>query len=181
MSEFPPAGVVILANEGGLCNNAADPGGITNDGISLRFALAQYNLDHNMIFDTDHDGVVDGGDIKALTQDEALQIYKTYWWDKNGYATVNDQSVATKIIDAAINMGSHQAHQCVQKALNAAGCSVAVDGSLGPASYAAINSMNPAGLLNLIRASLTQFYLDLIAEKPVLDEFRGGWLRRAAQ
>ena len=65
---------VIMEHEGYLSDNKRDPGGITKWGISLRFLKA-------MGCDMDGDGKVDAHDILVLTQHDAEEIYRRYWWD----------------------------------------------------------------------------------------------------
>lgn len=180
VSDFETAIAWVLPHEGGLTDNAADPGGITNFGISLHFAVQQYSIDHNMLFDVDGNGCIDGNDIRNLTKEEAEQIYRTYWWDKYGYGRVDNQDIASKILDMAINMGSSQAHKIVQRACDAEGGPCDVDGVFGPGTVGCVNRLANGDLLNAIRDAQKQFYLDLIQEHPKLAEFEHGWLNRAA-
>ncbi len=45
MSIFSTAHDYMMKNEGGLSENPADPGGVTNYGISLRFAKSGYTME----------------------------------------------------------------------------------------------------------------------------------------
>ena len=53
------------------------------------------------------------------------------------------------------------------------------DGVFGPATVAAVNACESRAWLRGMCAELREFYLALIVEKPALDAFRTGWLRRA--
>jgi lysozyme family protein len=76
-----------LPLEGGLVDNPHDPGGVTDHGVSLRWALAEIaaHPDEIALFDIDHDGVVDAADIRGLTPTTAADIYFTAWWKPGWY------------------------------------------------------------------------------------------------
>jgi lysozyme family protein len=173
MSEFAVALPIILAHEGGLVDNPADPGGVTDFGISLRF-LQEHGLDLN------GDGDVDGDDIRGLTHDQAGDIYRHYFWDANDYSRIADQTLATKVFDVCVNSGPHQAHTLVQRALCAVGQIVTVDGALGAKSFAAIAAADAAKLTQAICDAQADFYRNLAKQKPQLAQFLSGWLKRAA-
>jgi lysozyme family protein len=175
MSTFEAAIPTILAHEGGFVNNANDPGGATNFGVSLRWLRGQ----DIAIADIDHDGDVDADDIKALTSSIAAKFYQTMFWDKFGYGQVSDQNVATKLFDLAVNTGPVQAAKLIQRAASACGQQIDVDGKLGAHSYAAINAADPASLMFHLRDQSAAFYRNLVAKKPTLSTFLAGWLRRA--
>lgn len=173
MADFNSAVAIILLHEGGLVSDAADPGGITNYGISLRF-LQEHDLDENQ------DGEVDGDDIKGLTHDEAADLYRRYFWMANGYDHIDDQTLATKIFDVCVNAGAKRAHILLQRALNALGANLPEDGQLGPTTWAALRGAAPADLTQAICAAQANFYRNLVQEKPQLAKFLAGWLKRAA-
>jgi lysozyme family protein len=165
MSDFSTAVKVILQHEGGLVDDPADPGGTTNYGISLTW------------YKTVNPSAT-AADIIALTVDQASDLYKQYWWNKFEYGQISDQTVATKVFDMSVNMGGSQAHKLVQEALNSCWGPVGVDGILGPASFAAINS-NPPGFIDAIIAQQVGFYTRLAEQRPALAKFLPGWLKRA--
>lgn len=179
MSSFDIAIPVILKHEGGYVNNPNDPGGATNYGISLRFLA-----DYPDIGDFDHDGDVDINDIAAMTQADAVNIYRAAWWDKFGYERINDQTIATKVFDLSVNMGAKRAHIILQTALNKAfGLQIPTEGNLGPMTCGAINSATDGEgeqqLLDVFCEETWGFYQRLIAKKPTLGVFAKGWKNRA--
>lgn len=165
MSDFLLAIPVILKNEGGLVNNPRDPGGVTNRGISFNWYKT---INPNATPD----------DIKNMTVEQASGLYQTYWWQRYKYGDIQDQTLATKTLDMSVNMGGHEAHTLIQRALNACGVSVDIDGVIGPNTIGAMNS-NPDGLLDAIISQQKTFYTDLGQRKPELSEFLEGWLKRA--
>ncbi len=179
MAEFNKAIGVVLEHEGGLVNHPSDPGGTTNYGISLRFALSELQKDNDkdgfLDGDFDEDGDVDADDIRKLTIKDAMEIYRKHWWDKFHYALISDQDIATKIFDMAINMGHVRAHKIVQEVLK-----VKADGVLGVKTLSEINSSEPISLLTQICTGQLEFYKRLVAQKPSMAVFYKGWKRRAA-
>lgn len=171
MSNFDIAVKVVLQHEGGYVNNPADPGGETNFGVTKKFLLACHE-DAMAI------------DMHSMTVDQAKYIYKKYWWTQYGYEAIADLTIATKTFDFSVNMGSNRAHKLLQQALNAAfNMQLVVDGSLGPTSYAKLNSITSLeDKQKLITSFCDQawlYYQSLIANKPSLAEFQNGWKNRA--
>lgn len=178
MASFENAIPVLLKHEGGYVDNPADPGGATNYGVSLRFLA-----DYPDIGDFDGDGDVDAEDIANMSVEDAKNIYKEMWWDKYKYGNIIDQTIATKVFDASVNMGSSRAHKLLQSALNKAfGLKLTIDGVLGPATFGVINSVSDDTEQVLLTAYCDEmygFYQRLIANKPKLKVFARGWKNRA--
>lgn len=179
MSDFNNAIQLVLQHEGGWVDNSNDPGGATNYGISLRFLA-----DHPHEGDFDGDGDVDAEDIKNMTRDQAIGIYKEFWWDKYGYGQIPDQTIATKVFDFSVNMGASRAHKILQTALNNAySLKLTVDGSLGPASYSVLAAIKDGDdeqrLITALCDAAWAFYQGLIAGNPKLQVFANGWKNRA--
>jgi lysozyme family protein len=154
MSKFEDAIEFVLANEGGLVNDPHDPGGLTNFGISQ----SRYpNIN-----------------IRDLTREQAMDIYMQDYWHYDG---INSQRVATKLLDAVVNMGPVQAVRLLQLSLGAIEVGpVVADGIAGSATVEAINAADPDRLVDEYKARLVKFYCEL--DKP---QFLLGWLRRAVK
>lgn len=173
-SNFLSALKDLLQHEGGFVNDADDPGGATNYGITLGYLQSQGVIDG----DIDGDGKIDWLDVKALTVNEAAELYYHDWWLKFGYDKF-EFHVARKMLDMAVNMGAPRAHKIVQKALNSLGENLDVDGVLGPSSKTAIK-IHDVDLLPRIREEQEKFYRGLVAKNPALEKFLKGWLNRTA-
>jgi lysozyme family protein len=151
MANFDIAIGPVLANEGGYVSNPNDPGGETKYGISKR----QYpDLD-----------------IKNLSLDQAKEIYRRNYWQ---FDSIQNQTIANKLLDMCVNMGVGSAIRLVQTAVQ-----VAVDGRYGPQTEAAINNASADKILQALRFQSVIRYLDLIDKNPKLAEFKRGWLMRA--
>ena len=192
MSTFEAAIVTVLHHEGGLSDNPNDPGGVTNFGISLRWALAVQGEEPEMklLLDMDSDGDVDRDDIRYLTEDVAKELYRSQWWDKFKYGDLLYQTVATKVFDTSVNVGARQAHKFLQRAMRSVGRKTLVDdGILGPKTLVEVNGANPREVVIALRSELAGFYRALIMRHNALRKrgvtvedfsvFKNGWLERA--
>ena len=97
--------------EGGYVNDPRDPGGETNFGISNR-AYPREN-------------------IRALTREKAVAIYKRDYWDKPGCEDLPPK-LAVALFDCAVNQGANVAPALLQRALG-----VKADGIIGPVTIKA--------------------------------------------
>lgn len=182
MAELKQALPTIFLHEGRYVDNIKDPGGATNFGISLRFLQKTGDLDGDGWIDGDinHDGIINIDDIKGLSPDHAAELYDVYWWSKYHYARIDDQSVATKVFDLSVNVGSHAAHICLQRAVRAAsGISLLEDGELGDQSFKAINTSNPMKLLAALKSEAAGYYRLIRLKSGNEKTFIEGWLNRA--
>lgn len=158
---------IILKHEGGLTDDKDDPGGITGFGVSLRY-LKSIGLD------VDGDGDVDADDIRKLSLQQAMAIYRKNWWVKYKLDSIHDLKLATKIMDLAVNMGPSRAIKIAQKAIG-----TNIDGKIGPQTIYRLNDLPPNEVLNEIRKGALEFYDELISKNPKLKKFRNGWNARA--
>ena len=159
MADFGPAFRFLLPHEGGYVNDLDDDGGETKYGISKR----QYPT----------------LDIANLTQEDAASIYQRDYWNSQPYCYIQDQNVANKVFDLAVNMGFKKAHEILQRSANECGARIVVDGRLGPLSLQAVNSVDPSALLEQMRQFAGRYYLEIVARNPAKQKFLNGWMKRA--
>jgi lysozyme family protein len=161
MAEFSPAFNFLLPHEGAYSNIPHDPGGPTKFGIS---ALRYPELN-----------------IHDLTLADAETIYRRDWWEKYGYGRIDDQDIANKVFDLAVNMGPAKACKILQEACNRCGADVKVDGGLGPKTVEAVNGiLNPKAVLVWMRSLAADHYNEIAEAKPQMKVFLNGWLERAS-
>jgi len=143
----------VLANEGGYSNPSpdVDPGGETNWGISKR---AYPNVD-----------------IKNLTREQAIEIYRTDFWERI-HGDELPPLVAYQALDFAVNSGVDTA---VRKLQAAAG--VADDGAWGTHTREAVAAANPAALALKLLAERLKYMTRLKNWTPN----SAGWANRVAQ
>lgn len=161
----------LLQHEGSFVDHPSDPGGATSYGVSLRWLRSQG-------YDVDHDGDVDVDDIKALTRDDAIQLYRKHWWDRYGYARLG-LVIGQRVFGFAVNMGATPAHRILQRACRAAGEPTEEDGLLGPATVHAATMAGERLLLPALRSEAAGYYRCLVERTPKLSVFLRGWLNRA--
>ena len=147
---------VVLHHEGGYVNDPKDPGGETNFGIAKR----------------SHPDV----DIKNLTKEGAKEIYKEHYWDRNKVESLSED-LRHIYFDMCVNQGRSRAVKILQKAANAKGADLVVDGGMGPKTIAAMDGVE----LQRVRAYRVKYYADLVTRKPDLEKFYFGWFRRALE
>ncbi|CAB4124411.1 zliS Lysozyme family protein [uncultured Caudovirales phage] len=103
---------VVLKSEGGYVNDPHDPGGDTNFGISKR--------------------AYPSVDIKHLTKEGAIAIYKKDYWDR---VKGDDLPIGLDLVvlDAAVNSGVSQSVKWLQRSVG-----VVDDGTIGPKTFIAV-------------------------------------------
>lgn len=149
--EFAVAIERTLGHEAGYVNDPNDPGGETKWGISAR----SYPL----------------VDIKNLTREQAITIYKRDFWDKV-HTDVLPDALDYQLLDSAVNSGIDQSIRFLQRALG-----VADDGHFGPYSKAALLKADHNDVLLLFLAERLEFMTRLKNWKA----HGKGWARRIAQ
>jgi lysozyme family protein len=153
MSNFDQAFHDLIGNEGGYSNDPNDPGGETMWGITKRVALEEGYT----------------GEMRDLPLDTARAIARKRYWDPY-HCDSFDPHVSFQILDTAYN-GGHVV-QWLQKA-----CEITQDGVLGPATIAAIQSMNPYKLVMRFDA----FRLQYMTSLHIWPSFGRGWANRIAE
>lgn len=152
----------VLRHEGGWSDDPDDPGGATNKGITL--ATAQRH------------GIATADDLRQITDEKVAEIYRADYWRFDG---VDDQRVATKIFDLAVNVGLATAVHLVQDALNTLGAGLAEDGRWGPKTEASVNAVEPGRFIQLLSYEAAEYYRAIVAHRPTSGKFLAGWLARA--
>jgi lysozyme family protein len=79
--------------------------------------------------------------------------------------------------DMCVNQGRGRAVKILQRAANAKGADLVVDGGLGPKTIGALDGVE----LDRVRAYRIKYYADLVTRKPDLEKFYFGWFRRGLE
>ncbi len=185
MERFDKALANTLKHEGGFVNDPADPGGATKYGISLRFLRSLGEIEK---YDYDSDGDIDVQDILKLTKEHARGLYYLeFWFDE--YEELRHDSIAAKIFDISVNVGTRQGIKLVQTALNNRvppgwGEQLVIDGVLGPLTlsllkYCTFSKIYADRFIEELENVQARFYFSLVVKRPALRKFLHGWLKRA--
>lgn len=152
----------IIKIEGDYENDPDDHGGETKYGISKQ---SYPNLD-----------------IKNLTINQAIEIYKRDFWESNNIGWIQDQVTANLIFRFIINSGAKTAIIILQKCLNTFVPiipRVNIDGILGPRTLQAINNVRTIRLQDTLRVAECRYYLNLVNNNKSQEKYFKGWINRA--
>lgn len=144
-----------IGHEGGYVNNPKDPGGETNWGITKTTAMANGYT----------------GSMKAMTREQAKEIYRKAFWQRTKCEQYNP-ILAFQLFDAAVNHGIGNAIRMLQRAVD-----VADDGLIGQFTLAAIQAKSIDDVVILFNAERLNFYTKL----STFATFGKGWTNRVAQ
>lgn len=184
---FPKIHALVAEWEDGYINHPNDPGGATNYGVSLHWLKS-------IGFDVNGDGLVDINDIRALTPELAMGLFRTHFWEAVGLDAL-PELVAALVYEGGVNMGTPRAVRHLQKVCNLVqgGPLLKVDGVCGPATAARVRQLctSEYSQLTLCRNVLNtreEFYRQLAAQEPYWKNgklvdyrpFLKGWLNRTA-
>jgi len=159
-TNFPQCFALVLKNEGGYVDNPSDPGGATNLGCTK--ATWEAWVGHPVTKD----------DIKALTPNDVMPLYKAKYWD-----TIKGddlpEGVDYAVFDFAINSGPSRAAKTLQSVLGV----TPVDGQIGPATLAACETANPRDVATAVCEARLAFLQSL----STYATFGKGWSRRVLE
>jgi lysozyme family protein len=156
---FDAALKAILHHEGGYVNHPADPGGMTNLGVTKR--VWEEWVGHE----------VDEKTMRNLTPELVGPMYKVKYWDK-----IKGDDLPTGVdyvvFDAAVNSGPGRAAKWLQACVG-----VEPDGGIGPKTLAAVNAFDTNQLIEDYAKRRLSFLMDL----QTWNTFGKGWGRRVAE
>lgn len=156
---FAEALQAVLHHEGGFVNHPADPGGMTNLGVTKK------------VWEDWVGYPVDEKQLRELAPAAVAPMYKAKYWDKikgDDLPTGVDYAV----FDAAVNSGPRRAAKWLQSCVG-----VEPDGGIGPKTLAAVAAFDPAELVEDYAKRRLSFLMDL----PHWGTFGKGWSRRVAE
>lgn len=169
----------VLLEEGGLVDNPADPGGITNRGVTIPAFT-----DYLRATSGDPGAVATREAIRGMSPETAVAFYR-WLLSSSGISRIADPELRYCVFDAAVNLGVKQAVRLLQRSLK-----VHADGIIGPATLLAIPYLDAQRLARLVAVEQMEFY-GRLAAKDLADrdgdgvpdrlEFLTGWLARLAR
>jgi lysozyme family protein len=179
MANFDTYFPTLLRNEGNYCDNSpTDSGGETYQGISrnnnpdwagwptVDAAKKKLGLASPVArpsWPALNAELVPNAALSASVR----QLYRARYWNPLGLDGVRSQSVAEQMADHGINTGPKQPIRMVQYLLSTIyGHPLAIDGVMGPATLAALNSLTPSLFYNTL-VEMRQAYYYYLAGSPL--------------
>jgi lysozyme family protein len=160
--KFPQFIERLLNHEGNYSNDKNDPGNWTGGAVGqgvlrgTKFGIAA-NTYPNL-------------DIEALTREQAIQIYRSDFWEKVKCQEM-PPVVAFQLLDGAVNSGISQSLRWIQRAAG-----IADDGHVGPITINAILNADK----NDIAFRFLSYRLDFMTRLKNWPTHGAGWARRIA-
>lgn len=172
----------IIAREGGYVDDPDDPGGATNFGVTLG-TLQRLGRDLT------GDGRVDKRDVRALTREQAREIFIAHYFQRPGIGKL-PAPIQASVFDMYVNAGAN-AVKILQRLLGKMGRQVRVDGVIGPETIAAARAAQEAApdfLADAYGIERRNYYYRLADQRPASRKYarrrdggKGGWIRRAEE
>lgn len=151
----------LLRWEGGFVDDPLDKGGATNKGITIGTFRSFYGQDATV------------EQLKNITDEQWLCIFKSGYWNKWKADEINSQSVANICVDWAWTSGIGTSIKQVQRLLG-----VSADGIVGKDTLNAINTADSKVLFDKIHAKRVEFVEDIVRRDPSQSHFLEGWKNR---
>lgn len=158
-ANFNAALAAVLRHEGGYVNHPADPGGMTNLGVTKATWEVWVGRE------------VSEAEMRALTPAAVTPLYRARYWDAVA-ADALPTGVDYVVFDPAVNSGPGRAARWLQDSVG-----VLIDGSIGPRTLAAARRMDPADLIDQVCDRRIRFLRGL----PTWSTFGKGWDRRVRE
>ncbi|MDF7776891.1 glycosyl hydrolase 108 family protein [Sphingomonas sp. AOB5] len=192
---------VLAPIEGLYSNDKDDRGGPTKYGASLRFLVAegQIDLDEDGIadFDLDMDGDIDIDDIRALQPIDAMYLFQRCFWNRLDCDNI-PAPLGEAMFDQAVNGGLVASAKLLQRAINASfsrarsqaatpPAILHVDGDIGTATRGGLDwvlqypALGMPFLIQKYRDAAADRYRAIVAALPSQRKYLDGWLRRARE
>lgn len=162
----------VIKREGGdqYTNRSSDEGGPTKYGITL-ITLHGFR-----------GGPVSDLDVMHLTEDEAVQIYRTLYFP-SWYEAIPQAEILEELFDDGVNAGTGNSARHVQAVLLHWGLYTgAIDGDVGPASLAALAKVtNWGAFFYAVKCERLEMYLRQTGQRSSNTANAIGWANRSDQ
>ena len=172
----------IVAREGGYVNDPDDPGGATKYGVTLA-TMQRLGLDLT------RDRKVTLADVRALSRDQAVEIFVEHYFRRPGISGLPAMLQAS-VFDMYVNAGMN-AVKILQRLCTDMGFPCDPDGQVGPqtirAAQAAFEAA-PAHFADAYGIARRNYYYGLADARPQSRKYarrrdggKGGWITRAEE
>nr|WP_321253104.1 holin-associated N-acetylmuramidase [uncultured Ruegeria sp.] len=172
----------IVAREGGYVDDPDDPGGPTKFGVTIS-TLRRLGLDLT------GDGEISHADVRALSRNQAVEIFLQYYFEEPRLGLLPEMLQAT-VFDMYVNAGAH-AVRILQRLLVQMGFAVTMDGVVGLQTAEACREAampDAVALRDAYGIARRNYYFQLADRRPASRKYartrsggKGGWIRRAEE
>ncbi|MEM8732056.1 MAG: holin-associated N-acetylmuramidase [Pseudomonadota bacterium] len=172
----------IVAREGGYVNDPDDPGGATKYGVTIH-TMRRLGLDLT------GDGTVGVADVKALSRDQAVDVFIEHYFQRPRISRL-PEAVQASVFDMYVNAGGN-AVKILQRLLREMGYAISVDGAIGPQTIGAATDAatpDPMGLRDAYGVARRNYYFRIADRRPASRKYartraggKGGWIKRAEE
>jgi len=173
MAEFKEVFDLMMIHEGGWVNDPDDKGLETFRGISRKFWPNWHGwvmIDNAKNYTEFPKNLSRNEDLNELV----AEFYKENFWDKWQGDKINNQSIASILVDWLLNSGKWGII-IPQRIMG-----LVEDGIVGPMTLKAVNTANQKGLFQDIKKAREKFFWDIVKNNPTQQKFIKGWLNRLA-
>ncbi|MEM7471120.1 MAG: holin-associated N-acetylmuramidase [Pseudomonadota bacterium] len=170
----------ILRAEGGYVNDPDDPGGATNFGVTIH-TMRRLGLDLT------GDGRVTVADVKALTREQAAEIFEDHYYRRPRIDALPGP-IQASVYDMYVNAGSN-AVKILQRLLREMGYDIAKDGAIGPQTIRTCFAAHGEAkdfLVDAYGIARRNYYYAIGDRRPASRKYarrrnggKGGWITRA--
>lgn len=172
----------IVRREGGYVNDPDDPGGATKYGVTIH-TMRRLGLDLT------RDGKVDARDVQALSEQQAVDIFKDHYFVRPRIGAL-PRVLQASVFDMYVNAGTN-AVKILQRLLAEFGFAVSVDGGIGPQTIdasrkAAVKA--PEFIADAYGIARRNYYYSLADRRISARKYarrrdggKGGWITRAEE
>lgn len=174
-SDFKEAQKLVAISEAGYSDDRQDTGNWINvPGYGKRFVGTNYGISAETL--KEYLGrLPKAEDMKNLTYETALKIYKSDYWDAQNLQDFSDQNVANVLYDGCVNQGIEGTKQVLRDALRANG--VKITDSENPFNTKRIMEANSLDARKLFD-SIKEFRASRYKEAATFHVHGEGWLAR---
>ena len=182
MQDIRQIAEAIVRREGGYVNDPDDPGGATNHGVTIG-TMRRLGLD------LDGDGAVTPRDVRALSREQAVDIFVAHYWRRPRIDELPEVLQAS-VFDMYVNAGAN-AVKILQRLVRDMRIECAVDGVIGPQTIAAAaraGQAAPDHIADAYGIARRNYYYALADARPASRKFarrrdggKGGWIVRAEE
>jgi len=172
----------IVRREGGYVNDPDDPGGATKYGVTIH-TMRRLGLDIT------RDGSVDARDVQALSQQQAVDIFKGHYFVRPRIGAL-PRVLQASVFDMYVNAGNN-AVNILQRLLAEFGFPVTVDGAIGPQTIEAAQKAAmkaPEFIADAYGIARRNYYYRLADRRISARKYarrrdggKGGWIKRAEE